>query len=135
KSLAAYPDLIKPAVALALATEARALIADSQKNYVPVDQSTLQGKAFVDEAKVEGGRVSLDLGYKGPYAAAIHENPRAGKTGGVSPSGRKYQHYATTGGWKFLELPLMAAEKGMLGRLADGIRNSIGGKLAGGAGE
>jgi len=135
KSLAAYADQIKPAVAQALVAEATQIKQESQKNFVPVDTSLLQSKAFVAEAKTEGDSVSVELGYYGPYAAAVHENPRAGKTGGVSPTGRRYRHWATTGEWKFLERPLMAAEKGMLGRLADGIRNSIGGKLAGGAGE
>ena len=130
KNLANYASQIKPAVALALTAEATAIKQESQKNFVPVDTSLLQSKAFVAEAKTEGDSVSVELGYYGPYAAAVHENPRAGKTGGVSPTGKRYRSHAETGEWKYLERPIMQAEKGMLGRLADGIRNAIGGKLS-----
>lgn len=41
------------------------------------------------------------------YAEAVHENPRAGKTHGVSPSGRRYKHWAEVGEWHFLETPFV----------------------------
>jgi len=43
--------------------------------------------------------------YSAYYAPWVHENPRAGKTGGVSPSGRKYREgtYSVVGQWKFLQ--------------------------------
>jgi hypothetical protein len=58
------------------------------------------------------GRPVVVVGYSAVYAASVHENPRAGKTGGVSPSGRQYQRTKTgrptwstrpQGQWKFLE--------------------------------
>ena len=78
--------------------------------------------------------VSAVLGFGGPatpYALAVHENPRAGKTGGVSPSGKRYKHWAEVGQWKFLEIPLLEAEHGMLARLAGRIRSALGGRLGG----
>lgn len=54
-------------------------------------------------------QTSVILGYGGasaPYALSVHENPRSGKTGGVSPSGRKYKRWARVGEWKFLETPV-----------------------------
>jgi hypothetical protein len=63
--------------------------------------------------------VSIDIGYSAEYAIPVHENPRTGKTGGVSPSGRVYSAgktpsgrkstrkvFSTVGEWKFLENPL-----------------------------
>jgi hypothetical protein len=59
------------------------------------------------------------VGFSSAHARRTHENPRAGKTGGVSPRGKKYtpgllpsgrrstrKVYATSGQWKFLETPL-----------------------------
>ena len=45
------------------------------------------------------------VGYSAVYALAVHENPRSGKTGGKSPSGRPYKHWARRGKWKYLEDP------------------------------
>jgi hypothetical protein len=132
RNLAAFGENTRAAAAQALFEEANAIKNESQARYVPVDTGELrQEHAFVDEAaSISGGRVSITFGYTGPYAASVHENPRAGKTGGVSPSGKKYRHWATTGGFKFLEIPLLNAERGMLGRMADRIRNGLGGRLA-----
>lgn len=62
------------------------------------------------------GQFRVEVRYSAVYAVLVHENPRAGNTGGFSPSGRKYtagrepsgrksraKAYATTGQWKFLE--------------------------------
>lgn len=132
KNLAAYGQNANDAAAQALFEEANAIKNTSVAQYVPVDTGELrQEHAFVDEsAKIEGDNVSITFGYSGPYAASVHENPRAGKTGGVSPSGQKYQHWASVGQWKFLEVPLLNAESGMLGRLAGRIRNALGGRLS-----
>jgi len=133
RNLRAYGENARSAAKEAIRAEAMAIEETSKSQYVPVDTGTLRrDHGFVDEeAKQEGDKVSITFGYRGPYAASVHENPRAGKTGGVSPSGRKYKHWATTGSWKFLEIPLMAAESGMLGRIADRMRSSLGGKLSG----
>ena len=133
RKLSAFGDMTLQASASALYEEARAVEAESLAKYVPVDTGTLRrDHAFVDEtATIQGDKASIEFGYHGPYAASVHENPRAGKTGGVSPGGRKYRHWATVGQWKFLEVPLLEAQRGMLGRLADRIRDVLGGKLAG----
>ena len=132
KNLAAFGENTRAAAAQALFEEANAIKTASQARYVPVDTGELRtDHAFVDDsAKIEGDTVSITLGYTGPYAARVHENPRAGKTGGVSPSGKKYKHWATTGGFKFLEIPLLEAERGMLARMAGRIRSALGGRLA-----
>ena len=60
------------------------------------------------------------VGYGGasaPYALSVHENPRSGHTGGVSPSGRKYKHWARTGQWKYLETPFKARADGLSERI------------------
>lgn len=75
---------------------------------VPVDFGVLRGSATITLPKTKGTMIELTFGYGGAasaYALAIHENPRAGKTGGVSPSGQPYSHWAKTGGWKYLERP------------------------------
>jgi len=59
------------------------------------------------------------VGFTASYATFVHENPRAGKTGGVSPKGVKYSAgknpsgkkskrivFSTVGQWKFLETAL-----------------------------
>lgn len=61
--------------------------------------------ARAKEAIRKGGQKAVHFGFSIKYAMYVHENPRAGKTGGVSPKGRKYPEgtYSTTGNWKFLE--------------------------------
>lgn len=84
----------------------------SKEEYVPVDQGTLRSTGHVEPPTVTGMRAEITMGYGGPaapYALAVHENPRAGKTGGLSPSGKPYDHWARTGGWKYLETPLKEA--------------------------
>lgn len=82
---------------------------DSRANYVPVDTGVLRASGHVEQPVVRGTQASVRFGYGGvaaPYALSVHENPRAGKTGGVSPSGRPYRHWARVGEWKFLETPM-----------------------------
>lgn len=81
------------------------------KPLVPVDTGTLRASGFVELPKIAGGSISVELGFGGPaapYALAVHENPRSGQTGGRSPQGAKYPHYAATGQWKYLETPFRA---------------------------
>lgn len=87
------------------------IMADSKANYVPVDMGTLRSSGYVSKPALDGmgTRIVLTAGYGGPaapYALAVHENPRAGKTGGVSPSGHKYSSWSKVGGWKYLQLPV-----------------------------
>lgn len=68
--------------------------------------------AFLMEPEVE-------VGYTAVYALQVHENPRAGKTGGISPSGAKYKPpkgstqiaWARKGEWKFLEEPFHSKQR------------------------
>lgn len=98
-----------PAGAASLFDSATNIMAISRGQYVPVETGTLRASGFVQPPDFEGKSVSVYLGYGGaaaPYALAVHENPRAGKTGGVSPSGKKYKRWAQVGQWKYLEQPL-----------------------------
>jgi hypothetical protein len=68
------------------------------------------------------------------YALKVHENPRAGQTGGwgpqgpteiafrviggiVRPIGAQRKRYSTVGQWKFLEQPFLARAKGLAARI------------------
>lgn len=75
------------------------------KALVPVNDGPLRASAYVDLPQVVGGEVTVKGGYSASYAAAVHENPRAGKTGGRSPTGQRYRSWARVGQWKFLEIP------------------------------
>lgn len=83
-----------------------------EKNIVPKDTGNLANNTeaqFVRRPERSGAAISVELGFGGtaaPYARAVHENPRAGKTGGVSPSGRRYKTWAKVGGYKYLERPI-----------------------------
>lgn len=51
------------------------------------------------------------VGFGVRYAWPVHENPRAGKTHGVSPKGRPYKNWADVGQWHYLEIPFAKAAK------------------------
>ncbi len=120
KALAAEAD---PAMRAALVQEGTLLMADSQK-LVPRDLGTLAGSGTVQE-ETGTSIPSVLVGYGGaaaPYALSVHENPRSGKTGGVSPSGQKYKHWAKVGQWKYLEEPFKARTAGFADRVAGSLR-------------
>ena len=78
---------------------------------VPVMDGQLRASGVVLPVERSGDLHTLTMGFGGPaapYAIRTHENPRAGKTGGVSPSGRRYKKWAQVGAWKFLEGPMAA---------------------------
>ena len=60
-----------------------------------------------------------EVGYGAVYAMSVHENPRSGKTGGKSPTGKAYkppkgsarQVYSEVGRYKFLEAPMNTEAK------------------------
>lgn len=115
------------AVARALSGEAEDIMAES-KERVPVDLGTLRASGHVQAPQVSGSMVSVTLGYGGPaapYALAVHENPRSGKTGGVSPSGRKYKTWAKVGGYKFLESAADEAARGIGERVAAEVKAAL----------
>jgi hypothetical protein len=101
------------------------VIAPAKDEYVPVDTGALRATIQASEPVVGGTKVSVSVsagGPSAPYALSVHENPRSGQTGGVSPQGKKYKSWARVGGWKFLELPALAAATSSAGWLADEAR-------------
>ena len=125
-TLKALGEQAGPAMQAALYEEGHLLLADSQA-LVPVDQGTLKGSGTV---QVEEGanRPTVIVGYGGAaadYALSVHENPRSGKTGGVSPSGKKYKHWAQVGEWKFLEGPWKQRMTGFSDRIAASLRATL----------
>ena len=88
---------------------------------VPRRDSILANSAFAKTADSRD-EITGTVGYSAPYAAAIHENPRAGKTGGVSPSGRRYKKWAKVGGFKYLERPLAEMRADFVAGIRDAVR-------------
>jgi hypothetical protein len=106
-------------VADALVAEAEMTMADS-KLLVPVVTGTLRASGHVQKPVIAQREVSVTMGYGGAasaYALVTHENPRAGATGGVSPSGQRYKRYSRVGQWKYLEQPFLARVSGLTERL------------------
>lgn len=95
------------------------IVTPAKEQYVPVVLGNLKSTIMASEPIVSGLRFSVTVSAGGPsakYARKVHENPRSGKTGGVSPSGKKYYPrmgmpvpYSTVGGWKYLEIPARIA--------------------------
>lgn len=103
-------------------------IVTEAKKIVPVDTGNLKGSIQSVGPIVTGTTVTVRVvagNSAYPYALAVHENPRAGKTGGLSPSGRPYRHWAQTGQWKYLETPALASAKGAAKWLANGARHIL----------
>ena len=123
KLLQQLGDQATPTMQAALYQEGTDLLNEADL-LVPRDTGTLAGSKFQTEA-VEGAMPVVTVGYGGaaaPYAVAVHENPRSGQTGGVSPSGRLYEHWAAVGEWKYLETPYKARLAGFTDRLAAFLR-------------
>ena len=104
--LQALEAAVVPTLAQALYTRAQRIMAASRP-LVPVVTGALRASALVYPPEIEGTTITVVFGYGGqamPYAAAVHENPRAGRTGGVSPTGRRYREgtYSTVGQYHFL---------------------------------
>ena len=103
-------------LATAVREEAEVLMAEIKEKHVPRRDSTLANSGFVKPISVTANIVRAIFGFGGgavKYAWAIHENPRAGKTEGVSPSGRRYKKWAKVGAYKFVEQPLFAFANGL----------------------
>ncbi len=108
-----------PVLAQAMYQDGEQIMAISKEQYVPVDFGVLRASGYVEQPEIAAPEIRVTLGYGGAardYALVTHENPRAGKTGGVSPRGRLYEHWAKVGEWKYLETPFKAASAGMLDR-------------------
>lgn len=95
------------------------IVTPAKTDYAPVVTGNLRSTIQASVPIVSGLRFSVTVSAGGPaekYALKVHENPRSGKTGGVSPSGKKYYPrlgapvpYSTVGGWKYLEIPARIA--------------------------
>ncbi len=116
-------------VASSLYESAEKIMTLSKENYVPVETGTLRSTGRVDPPRVNGPYVEVTLGYGGPsarYALAVHENPRAGKTYGVSPQGKPYKRWAKTGQWKYLETPVKESS----GEIVEHLKKRVNQKLS-----
>jgi hypothetical protein len=112
----------------ALFREGEGIMGDSKEKYVPVDLGNLKSSGHVQHPKITSNGASVELGFGGPaapYALAVHENPRSGKTGGVSPSGAQYKTWSKVGQWKYLETPYKEHLKGMDNRIAADLRKKL----------
>jgi len=109
---------------------------DSMENYVPVATGALRGTGYVEPPDFGRGEIVVEMGFGGPaapYALKVHENPRAGKTKGVSPQGIEYPTtetgkptWATHGEWKYLEKPVKKHKDDVEKRLFSDIDNLFG---------
>lgn len=126
--LAAMGPRVVQAAGQALREEAELIMGDSKENYVPVDLGPLRASGHVGKVEHTGPHVDVTMGFGGPsakYAWRVHENPRAGKTGGTSPTGRRYKHWAKVGGWKYLETPFLAASQQVTAHVAASVRQIL----------
>ncbi len=108
----------KTALLGTLFEEGEELMRISKEQFVPVDTGNLRKSGFV--RKMKSG-LGVEVGFGGTaarYALKVHENPRSGKTGGVSPSGRKYKTWAKVGQWKYLITPFKMRKRGFTKRVA-----------------
>lgn len=102
------------ACAPALEEEAKRIMNDS-KDIVPYEDGDLQESGKVGDAEISNGLVSVEMGYgsgpSAPYAVVQHERLDLEHPGGKRG--------------KYLEEPLMAAERGMGERLAPDIESEL----------
>lgn len=95
--------------------------APAKIKFVPVVTGNLRSTITTSRPDIRGTRIRVVVSAGGPaakYARRVHENPRAGKTGGVSPSGKRYYPrpglpvpWSKVGQWKYLETPAIEAAR------------------------
>lgn len=111
--------------------EAEDVVAEAKENLVPVRNiggGALRASGFVRLARA-GRSVLVVFGFGGgavKYAEAVHENPRAGKTGGMSPRGKRYRSWAEVGEWHYLSTAIRRRRVGMRQRVAARARQLLG---------
>jgi hypothetical protein len=98
------------------------VVTPAKQRYVPVATGNLRSTIHTEPPVISDHGVVVTVAAGGPsakYASKVHENPRAGRTGGVSPQGKPYRKtkggkptWSTIGGWKYLEIPAMLAARG-----------------------
>ena len=121
-------DNVPVAMGEAMYLEAERIMAESKEEYVPVVTGALRASGHVRPPVTVDKTVMVVLGYGGPavaYAREVHENPRAGKTGGISPSGQRYTRWSRVGQWKYLQRPLELAVRGLSQRIGRTINERI----------
>lgn len=90
------------------------------KQLAPRMDSILVNSGFV-QVTVSGVEVSVEVGFNAPYARAVHENPRSGRTGGVSPRGRKYRKWAKVGEYRYLQKAVDEGRTTDMDMVAEGV--------------
>lgn len=113
-ALGRLPERTLKATGAALYREAEQIMTDSKEHFVPVDLGVLRDSGFVELPNIDGGRVSVTIGYGGAaseYAAIVHEDLSANHPNG--------------GEAKYLERPLLSAAQGLAGRVADEVKAAL----------
>ena len=136
KRLDQYGDNAPKICGMALKDVGEQIMRESQR-IVPVDTGALKSTGVVTSPVRHGPKVTIVLGYGGVaangekvgYAFYVHENPRAGKTGGISPKGGHYKHWADSGEWKYLEGPIAQNEPLIDAKLAEAIHFVLTGEI------
>jgi len=104
---------IVKAVAGSVTDEAEAIMARSKEHYCPVDTGVLRASGIVLPAVLSAVGVTVEMGYGGnasSYALEVHEDLDA---------------HHPVGQAKFLEVPVLAAASGMVGRIAAGAQGRL----------
>lgn len=130
--LARLRSLGPPILARAVFEEAEKIGDLCKDKYVPKDTGELAASFYRREPVIMPYGVRQVLGFGGTavkYAWVTHENRRAGKTGGVSPQGRRYKHWAEVGEWKYLEKAINASARHLPRRLGARIKRDWQGLL------
>lgn len=84
----------------------------AKSDYAPVVTGTLRSSIRTEPPVISATVASVRVAAGGgaaKYGLRVHENPRTGQTGGLSPSGRRYKRWSRVGQWKYLEIPARLA--------------------------
>jgi len=148
KSLEKHGVKVAKAMVGALFQSGELIIGTAKKrNLIPVNFGVLRASGHVQKPTFTKTQIVVRFGFGGPagignqgetnkeevgYALYIHENPRAGKTGGVSPSGKKYARtkggkaqWSTIGGWKYLTKAVKMSRKQVRDHLARAYNKAV----------
>lgn len=115
--LSKYPTRSREEFNKAIRKAVLAVERESKKNS-PVDTGRLRASHQVRISELEG-EVTPTVN----YAIYVHENPRAGRTGGFSPQGQKYKRFASSGGYKYLENAALSMTQNIQGFFAEAMVN------------
>ena len=116
-----HGDKVVQRAAKAMYNSAELTMTEIKQKHVPVMTGTLKNSGFVMLPVISHGSVSVIMGFGGmasDYALAVHENPRAGKTKGRSPSGGYYSDWSEVGHWHYLSDPVEALQPRLAKQIA-----------------